>query len=58
MRIRFVRDYPGYPAGTTADVSDGNHLAPGVAEQLVRRGIAEVIQEKAPSKPRPRRKKG
>ncbi len=60
MRIRFISDYLAYPAGSTTDVAaDGNSLPPGVADELVRRGIAEVVdQERKAAPKRSRRRKG
>lgn len=47
MKIRFVKDYPGYAVGDIVDASD---IEGGLAQGLVNLGIAEVIPEEKPAK--------
>ena len=47
MKIRFVKDYPGYSVGDIVDASD---LSGGLAQGFVNLGIAEVLPEEKPAK--------
>lgn len=57
MLVKFLREWHGHRVGTSAEIP------PGVAEGLIRRGIAEASQDREPAahenkRARPQRKKG
>ncbi len=47
MKIRFVKDYPGYSVGDTVNASD---LDGGLAQGFVNLGIAEILPEEKQAK--------
>ena len=47
MKIRFVKDYPGYSVGDIVDAAD---IPGGLAQGFVNLGIAEALPEEKPAK--------